>query len=435
MRLSQTLASLLALIVTLPALAQPRGPRSMSIPPPTTGQPAHPGGQPMAPMPSMPSTMPAHGSSQTNPVGQHPNTLLQRQDVRQHLNLTQTQVNQLNTAMQQLQGRMNQNANTPNQQNTTQHSSSTQQMNQTARAEMMRAAGQILNDRQMGRFRQIDIQSRGLSAFSEPEIRRQLNLTDQQSAQLQKANQQNQQQMSTINTMHQTNPQAALQMLQTSLQANQTLLSQTLSQSQMQSLRGMVGQPFNFVVNYPATSGFLNPGQYSSMYSRAGSGLYSPLSSLMYPQQGYGQTSMYTPPAYSGGSGPISINVTNPAPAVQDQGLAFRVPAAVQPAAPAASRPAAGGSPFPPALFRMEHVIRDLNITPEQFDRLTTLTAQLENGFRPKLEKIERLKDKNWEERLRDVLRDYKEEWLKGAAAILTPEQLARYRKLDVQRP
>jgi len=81
----------------------------------------------------------------------------------------------------------------------------------------------------------------------------------------------------------------------------------------------------------------------------------------------------------------------------------------------------------------MNHVVHAVKISREQFDRLTTLTAQLERRYQGELDRSKELDSKERETRVREVLRNYSTEWMKGAAEILTASQLARYRDLGSQ--
>jgi len=90
--------------------------------------------------------------------------------------------------------------------------------------------------------------------------------------------------------------------------------------------------------------------------------------------------------------------------------------------------------PFPVPFFRMDHAVRKLDLTREQFDRLTTLTVQLQARFQPEIEKANHFATERQRESRRDeVLRQYGEEWLKAAQEVLSDEQMNRYRELAPQ--
>jgi len=92
-----------------------------------------------------------------------------------------------------------------------------------------------------------------------------------------------------------------------------------------------------------------------------------------------------------------------------------------------------GAGPFPVPFFRMDHVVLKLDISREQFDRLTTVTVHLQNRFKPELEKADSLSEPERQSKREEVLREYGEEWFKAAQEVLSEKQLAMYRELGLQ--
>jgi len=393
------LASCLALTITLPAFGQRM--RMM-------------GGHPM--MHSGMSPMVFHGPSFTSV----PHPLFQNPSVARHLNITPQQSARLNAATTQLQQQFRQQFDRLALMDAERRQFQAMQLLGNFNTNLTRAAAGILDARQLGRLQQLEVQAQGLSTFMSPTVQKQLGLTQNQVTNLFMASQRNQRLMNEINMLSQRNPQAALSTLQQMLAGAENVLTTTLTPQQMQAFRNMTGTPFNFPPNMMTQGGFpawmwttpsmlgYPTGSGMGMGYGGGGGGYAAGSN-----PGYGQTSTTD---YGQATAPDS-GQTSPGTATLRTYPTER------------SEKSKGESPFLEPLFRLDHVARKLSLTPDQFYRLNTLTDQLRERYKPQLEKLTRLDEKERKERTREILRAYKADWMKGAEDILNARQMAQYRE------
>jgi Spy/CpxP family protein refolding chaperone len=104
----------------------------------------------------------------------------------------------------------------------------------------------------MNRLRQLELQRGGLNAFNNPDVQRQLNLTDQQQQQLRALNDQTTQQQQQILQGARTNRNQTLQRLNDLNRQTQEQTNAILNEQQRRTFQQMTGQPFNFPPNLPA---------------------------------------------------------------------------------------------------------------------------------------------------------------------------------------
>jgi hypothetical protein len=81
-------------------------------------------------------------------------------------------------------------------------------------------------------------------------------------------------------------------------------------------------------------------------------------------------------------------------------------------------------------LFRNQDVVRDLNLTPDQINRLSQETNRLQTRYSAD---YNRLNDRDRPARVRELMRTYDEQWLRSAGKVLNQQQLDRYRQLQLQ--
>jgi hypothetical protein len=343
--------------------------------------------------------------------GHLPQPLFRMDGVPQHLNLTPEQINRLNTLMDHLQQQFQPEIDRLNQLGEKHRATRLQELLSNFNTEAMKAAGSVLNDGQKNRLRQLELQQLGLHGLLTPDVQKQLNLTQEQQRILREAIQEEQQDRQQM--MHrvqgQAMTQAAQRMHQARQKANQNMLGQMLTPQQMQLLRDLLGQPFTFPNSLAAMgqSGYGGGGYGGGGYGGAG-----------YSSGGYsGQGT-------AGGGGDTTASGKG-----QEQ-LAYPVSTAP---AKKPSPPAPDRGPFPEPLFHTNHVVKELDITGEQYDRLTTMAIQLQNRYRPELKRIERLDMKEQDARIEEMLNGYNAELLKGVASILTRRQMAAYRDFETK--
>jgi len=367
------LASCLALTMTLPAFGQRM--RMMG------GHPMHPHMGPMM-RPGMAPMVFRNPS--VHPIAQ---PMFQMSGMMRQPNMTPHQFARLNTTTMQAQ---------PGQLgmlNTQQRQFQAMQLMGNLNTDLLRAAGTVLNPHQMSILKQVEMQSRGLATFTNPAVQKQLGLTQNQVSGLHRGSVRNQRLMSQINAMSVRNPQAAFNTLQSMLTEAENLLGATLTAQQLAAWTSMMGSSYGSM-----------PVMYASVpYPRYANGYGTGYSQGQTYGEGYDQT-------------PAAAE-TSSATGYQQHQLVGRIENRKQTSA------------FPEPLFRLDHVARKLSLTPEQFDHLNTLTAQLQQRYAPQLEKLASLNEKERQDGTRDLLRAYSADWMKGAADILSARQMADYRE------
>src|SRR5262249_9345033 len=106
------------------------------------------------------------------------------------------------------------------------------------------AARDILNDRQMGRYNQLQYQYNSFNTFTDPDMATRFKLTDQQRAQLREGIDWSNQQMQGITDKARTDPQAASQLYNQYLKDRQARFNKWLTPEQQQTWNQMIGDPY-----------------------------------------------------------------------------------------------------------------------------------------------------------------------------------------------
>jgi len=336
--------------------------------------------------------------------------LFRSEEVARHLKISPEQSARLDRLAAQLQEQFREKFEGLGRANAQDRPGRIQELFRDFNSELTRRLGNILDDSQMKRFSELDLQSRGLTAFFDPEVQKRLGLNKDQISRLSAAVEQGQSRLAELLSQSQNDPQAAQRGFGDFLRGNAALLGKILTPGQMQTWRGLSGEPFAFVPNLTAPGGYVGNAQgYGQGETQPGTGQQGQ------GYQGKGQQGNEGHGGYgdkTSGEGP-SGKVASP-----DAG---RIESRTQ------------SGPFLEPLFRMNHVVHKLELTPEQFDHLTTLTAQLQRRYLPEFEKLGLLEERERESRSRELLRTYSADWLKGAETILTRRQMSYY--LDFVQP
>jgi Spy/CpxP family protein refolding chaperone len=116
------------------------------------------------------------------------------------------------------------------------------------------------------------------------------------------------------------------------------------------------------------------------------------------------------------------------------QAQVINSPDAPQPGAPSPQAVIPSGRLYEPgALYHMDDVRKSLNLTPEQVNRLNTLTEQTQGQYRDKYSQLSTLKDADRAARMQELNRQYYGDWSKGARNVFNDEQRTRYQQLYYQ--
>lgn len=113
-------------------------------------------------------------------TGQFGDPLYQHPDVRQSLKLTEEQINRLNAANKQLEQRYQNERARLDSLTPAERSAEIQRLTTTGRTDFYRSANDVFTPAQLQRYRELEYQYQGPSAFGDPDIRARLNLTDDQ---------------------------------------------------------------------------------------------------------------------------------------------------------------------------------------------------------------------------------------------------------------
>jgi Spy/CpxP family protein refolding chaperone len=106
--------------------------------------------------------------------------------------------------------------------------------------------------------------------------------------------------------------------------------------------------------------------------------------------------------------------------------------AAVLLASPALAQPGRGGGMMG-GLIGNKSVQEELKLSTEQVEKVTALTTSLREKMQPEMEKARDLPDSERREKMTELMRTAREDTNKGLKDILKPEQLKRYREIDLQ--
>lgn len=112
------------------------------------------------------------------------------------------------------------------------------------------AAGKILDQNQLNRYRQLDLQRQGLTAFNDPQLQQQLGLTEAQRQQLQTLTATHQQQLNSLRDMARTNRAEATRRFEALQQEIGKQLNTILNETQQKNWTEMTGQPHEFPPNF-----------------------------------------------------------------------------------------------------------------------------------------------------------------------------------------
>jgi hypothetical protein len=131
------------------------------------------------------------------------------------------------------------------------------ELSRSFNAEFMRSAGDILNEQQMLRFNQLNLQQQGLGAFTDPQLQKQLLLTEQQLLQLRKAGDVFDRDLQGI--LRDAAAADAQRRFDALMRLRSEQINSVLNQQQQQSFQRMIGQPFTFPMPTSAPSKPLPP--------------------------------------------------------------------------------------------------------------------------------------------------------------------------------
>jgi uncharacterized membrane protein len=120
------------------------------------------------------------------------------------------------------------------------------EISREANAATLKAAGDFLKPEQITRLKQISYQQRGAQAFSDPEVTKKLNLTDNQKSDIQTLVQDSMQEMRTIFQENQDDREAAMKKITELRKQTLTKAEAKLNDEQQKSWKELLGAPFDY---------------------------------------------------------------------------------------------------------------------------------------------------------------------------------------------
>jgi hypothetical protein len=172
------------------------------------------------------------------------------------LNLTDNQYNRLQQGYQQLYNRSEANLNGVERLAPDQQFQRYQQWSNTMGSAFGQTTGNVLNQDQMSRWRQLELQHRGYGAFADPTVLARLNLNDNQVQQLNNLAQQYNAQLQGLYRIGQTDPTQAARQFELVRRQSLDSLSGILTPAQLGAWEQLTGRPFDLTPTFePANAG------------------------------------------------------------------------------------------------------------------------------------------------------------------------------------
>ena len=189
-------------------------------------------------------------------VDAYPFQIYRMPDVAKALSITETQVNRLDQATERLQTRYRAEFDKLRDLPADLRDPRVVELLRAYQSEWIRAAGQILTTAQYPRYRQLELQFRGFGAFADPDIQKQLNLSQEQVVRLHEALAWSVKQMHDIAANGDKSRDKGATQFANFQRAARDRLNQVLTTDQQQAWQKMTGPPFPFP---PPGDGFEKP--------------------------------------------------------------------------------------------------------------------------------------------------------------------------------
>jgi hypothetical protein len=176
----------------------------------------------------------------------YPTPLYQMNNVSKSLNLSPEQVGRLNQLTTKTQGMYRDKYNNLSTLNDTDRWTRTQDVNRQYYGDWSKGAQEIFNSDQSKRYQQLNHQYGGFTSLYEPNVQKELNLTQQQIKSLDEHRDWNTQQLQSIDRTALTDPTKATQMYNDYWKQRQERLNTYLTPAQQRAWLQLTGEPFTF---------------------------------------------------------------------------------------------------------------------------------------------------------------------------------------------
>ncbi|MFL5341310.1 MAG: hypothetical protein ACJ8F7_14285 [Gemmataceae bacterium] len=191
-------------------------------------------------------------------VDEYPYQIYRMPDVAKALTITDVQVNRLDQATERLQTRYRKEFDKLRDLPDDLRDPRVVELLRAYQHEWMRAASEVLTSSQFPRYRQLELQFRGFGAFADPDIQKQLNLSQEQMVRLREALAWSVKQMHDIAAKSGTSRDKGATQFGAYQRAAHDRLYQILTTPQQRIWLDMTGPPFPFP---PPSDGFEKPPQ------------------------------------------------------------------------------------------------------------------------------------------------------------------------------
>ncbi|MFL5341066.1 MAG: hypothetical protein ACJ8F7_13045 [Gemmataceae bacterium] len=175
-----------------------------------------------------------------------PSPLYRQDDIGRSLNLTPEQINRLNRATESLQTRYGTDFERLGTLSDRERGQRYNELMRNYYSDWNKATNDIFNDQQRTRYGQLELQYRGIDAFSDPDLQRRLNLTDEQRTRLRDLDTWNQQQMQGLPNRMRTAGDRGADIWSDYRKQSSERLNQILTPEQRQTWSQLTGEAYNF---------------------------------------------------------------------------------------------------------------------------------------------------------------------------------------------
>ncbi len=185
---------------------------------------------------------------QTNPF---PAPIYQMNGVNKSLNLTDKQIEQLNKVTNQTQEHYRPNYEKLGNLTEAERWAKTQELHREYNTDWTKGARGVLDDNQLSRYQQLQWQYGGFNSLYEPDVQKQLHLTDEQLRSLRAQIDWNNQQMQDINTLGATDREKAMQAYGDYRKQHDERWNKYLTPEQQKTWTKMTGEAYQFQPAFP----------------------------------------------------------------------------------------------------------------------------------------------------------------------------------------
>jgi Spy/CpxP family protein refolding chaperone len=198
------------------------------------------------PAPPAQNSNPATGTRGGQGQSSFPSPLYRQDDVARSLNLTADQLSRLNRATDDLQSRYRSDFDRLGSLSDRERAARSADLMRRYGTDWSKATSDIFNDQQRSRYGQLDLQYRGIGAFSDPELQRRMNLTDQQIAQMRDLDTWSLERMREFPERMRTSQDRGAQAWSDYRRQGQERLNKILTPEQQRAWSQITGEPYNF---------------------------------------------------------------------------------------------------------------------------------------------------------------------------------------------